>query len=245
MTYMIFPYKSASQGAKDIAEGLGGKRIKRSGSSYVPKDSDVIINWGASDNPYPQALNAKTKNVLSKLAFFDRCKYEGITPRYATTKDGALALNCQLVCRQTDKGRDGEGIVIWTGDGPLPDASLYVELLPKTEEYRVHMGRTPMGLPVIIGIQRKYSKGSSPIWVGHSCKFVWTLNGLPVLLPTAARDVAVKTLQALSEIDFAGLDIIYDNETGKAHVLEANSAPMMTPKTVDCYAVFFKEYYPS
>lgn len=244
MGYMIYPYSSASEGAKNIAAGLGGMRIKRSGSTYSYKDTDVVINWGASDNPFPQALNANIGSVLSKKAFFDRCKYADITPRYALDPSAAKAMNSKLVCRASDKGKDGDGITLWEGDTPLPDAALYVELQPKTAEYRVHVGRTKDGEIVLIGHQRKFKKGGGDIWAGESCHFVWTVDGLPVVLPQVVKDVAVKCLALFEEITFAGLDIIYNNATGKAFVLEANSAPTMTPKTVECYTTFFNKFYP-
>jgi hypothetical protein len=243
MSYMIYPYSSGSEGAKNISEGLGGMRIKRSGSTYSYKDTDVVINWGASDNPFPKALNANIASVLSKKAFFDRCKYAGITPRFAFDQAAAKALNAKLVCRALDKGKDGEGISIWEGDGPLPNAVLYVELIAKTEEYRVHVGRTKDGEIVLIGHQRKFKKGGGEIWTGDSCNFVWTVNGLPVVLPQAVKDVAVKALDLFGEVTFAGFDIIYDGTN--AYVLEANSAPMMTPKTVECYTTFFNKFYPA
>lgn len=242
---MIYPYSSVSEGAKNIADGLGGMRIKRSGSSYVFKETDRVINWGASDNPFPKALNANIGSVLSKKAFFDRCKYADITPRYALDSSSAKALNSKLVCRALDKGKDGEGISIWEGDGPLPNAVLYVEFQPKTAEYRVHVGRTPEGEIVLIGHQRKFKKGGGDIWTGESCYFVWTVDGLPVVLPEGVRDVALKTLALFEEVTFTGLDIIYDSNTQRAFVLEANSAPMMTPKTVECYVTFFNKFYPA
>ena len=245
MSYMIYPYSSVSEGAKNIADGLGGMRIKRQGSSYLYKDTDVVINWGASDNPFPKALNANIGSVLSKKAFFDRCKYADITPRYALDPSAAKALNSKLVCRTTDKGKDGEGITIWEGDSPLPSAVLYVEFKPKTHEYRVHVGRTKEGEIVLIGHQRKFKKGGGDIWTGDSCNFVWTVDGLPVVLPQAVKDVATKTLALFEEVTFAGLDIIYDSNTDKAYVLEANSAPMMTPKTVECFTTFFNKFYPA
>lgn len=246
MSYMIYPYSSVSEGAKNIADGLGGMRIKRSCSTYLYKDTDVVINWGSSDNPFPKALNANIGSVLSKKAFFDRCKYADITPRYALDPTAAKALGSKLVCRATDKGKDGEGITIWEGDGPLPSAVLYVQFQPKTAEYRVHVGRTKDGEIVIIGQQRKFKPSGGDIWAGDSCYFRWNepATGLPVVLPEGVRDVAFKTLALFEEITFTGLDIIYDSATGKAFVLEANSAPMMTPKTVECYTTFFNKFYP-
>lgn len=247
MTYMIYPYKKASEGAKALASALGGLRIRRSGSTYEEGSSDVIVNWGASDNPYPSALNADVTSILSKKAFFDRCKYEEITPRYALDKKTALlSLGPKIVCRETDHGKDGDGIVVWTKDEhpeSMPEAVLYTEFIEKTAEYRVHIGRDKDGFIQPIGHQRKYKPDGGDIWAGDSCYFVWTINGCKVVLPEEVSSVARKTMELFPELAFAGLDIVYNSYTGKAFVLEANSAPTMTPKTVGIYKDFFNTYY--
>lgn len=242
MTYMIFPYSSASAGAKDIAAALDGYRIKRQNSTYKFSDGDVVINWGASDNPFPQALNADVKSIISKKEFFDRCKYASVAPKFALTAQSAKILGCKLVCREQDKGKDGSGIKIWDGEGEIPWAKLYVELVPKTHEYRVHIARDKNKFLTILGQQRKFFSGDGPVWVGDDCKFVWTVDGNPVVLPAKVKEVCLKTMDIFPEIDFTGLDVVYDSATNSAYVLEANSAPTMTPKTVEIYAKYFEQF---
>lgn len=241
--FMIFPYTQGSAGAKAIAEELKGKRILRTGSSYVPKPEDVIINWGASDCPFPQALNYGTKAVTNKIAFFDRLKNKGLTPRYTTSRDAAEFMTFPVFCRTTVEGKDGEGIVVANSPEELVQAKLYVEGVKKTKEYRVHVGRRPDGLVEIIGVQQKYVPDvnllpDGDVWAGEGTKFVWTVNGQGVSLPD---DQVVRLAFAeFPELDFGAFDVVYDGS--KMYVLEINSAPTVTPKTAEKYGAFFRKF---
>lgn len=248
--FMIFPYTQGSAGAKAIAEELSGKRILRTGSSYVPKPEDVIINWGASDCPFPQALNYKTKEVTNKIAFFDRLKNKGLTPRYTTSREAAEFMQFPVFCRTTVEGKDGEGIVVAQNADELVQAKLYVEGVKKTKEFRVHVGRNPDGVTCeIIGIQQKFvpdlnALAHSSVWAGDGTNFVWTVNGAPVLMPPSVRDVVTKAFAEFPELTFGAFDVVYkaDDWNPVAYVLEINSAPTVTPKTAEKYGAFFRKF---
>ena len=248
--FMIFPYTQGSAGAKAIAEELSGKRILRSGSSYVPKDEDVIINWGASDCPFPQALNYGTKAVTNKIAFFDRLKNKGLTPRYTTSREAAEFMTFPVFCRTTVEGKDGEGIVVAQNASELVPAKLYVEGVKKTKEFRIHVGRLPNGESTIIGVQQKFVPdlnvlAHSSVWAGDGTNFVWTVNGLSVSPPTPVPSVALKAFDEFPELTFGAFDVVYE-EVGlgqaRAYVLEINSAPTVTPKTAEKYGEFFRKF---
>lgn len=248
MTFMIFPYTQGSAGAKAIAEELGGKRILRQNSTYTPKDSDVIINWGASDCPFPQALNYGTKDVTNKIKFFERLKGKDLTPRFTTSRAAAEFMKFPVFCRTTVEGKDGEGIVVAENINELVDAKLYVEGVNKKKEFRVHMGRWPDGSIRIIGVQQKFVPNTaalenSNVWAGEGTNFVWTVNGNDVALPSSAKNVAEKAFAEFPELAFGAFDIVYEElglGSARAYVLEMNSAPTITPKTAEIYGAFFR-----
>jgi len=246
MTFMIFPYTQGSAGAKAIAEELGGKRILRQNSTYTPKDSDVIINWGASDCPFPQALNYGTKDVTNKIKFFERLKGKDLTPRFTTSRAAAEFMKFPVFCRTTVEGKDGEGIVVAQNINELVDAKLYVEGVAKNKEYRVHMGRWPDGSVRVIGVQQKFVPNMAAlenpsVWAGEGTNFVWTVNGNDVVLPTEASQVARAAFNEFPEMTFGAFDIVVEGDWNwKAYVLEMNSAPTITPKTAEIYGAFFR-----
>jgi hypothetical protein len=253
--FWIFPYAQGSEGAELLAEELGCKRILREGSTFKKKPDDVVINWGASDCPVSyDALNKNVKNVLNKKAFFERLKGTDLTPKFATNKlDAADNLGFPIICRTKLEGKDGEGIVIAEKFSQLVEAKLYTQYEDKTSEYRVHVGRGPTGY-VVIGAQKKLKKlqpeggNLSPdprLMVGDDHGLVWTVNGQPCHIPAQVSAVVKSAFDKFPELTFAAFDVIYNNSTGKAYVLEANSAPMGTPETMKRYAKFFRSLYPN
>lgn len=254
--FWVFPYAQGSEGAKLLAEELGCKRILREGSTFKRKEDDVVINWGASDCPAAyKALNKDTSGILNKKKFFERLAGTGLTPAFSFNKmDAADSLGFPIICRTKLTGKDGEGIVIAEKFSQIVDAKLYTQYEDKTSEYRIHVGRGPTGYTVI-GAQKKVKKtqfegnNTSPdsrLMVGDDHGLIWNgTNGQPIHIPAPVSAVVKSAFEKFPELDFAAFDVIYNNSTGKAFVLEANSAPMGTPETMKRYAKFFKSLYPN
>lgn len=248
MRYRVYPYKAASEGATAIAEALDGKKIRLQNSTYQPAPDDVIINWGNSSCPFPNALNKDISATLDKLKFFERLAGTGLTPKFATTAIQAAAeLSFPVFCRTQLKGKDGEGIVVADTWATLVAAPLYVQRVTKTSEYRVHVGRFKDEI-IPIGHQKKVhtaSEGQHPdIWTGESTKFVWTVNGSPVQLPAAVKNCVNAAFEKFPELTFGAFDVVYDSAANAAYVLEINSAPMQTPETTARYKAFFQKFAP-
>lgn len=253
--FYIFPYTQNSAGAIALAEELEGKRILREGSSYKFKEGHTIINWGASDCPYPQALNHDIRPVLDKLKFFERLQGTGLTPDYRTHMSTAGEMNYPIFCRTKTKGRDGAGIVIADNSTEIVPAPLYVQGVNKTAEYRIHIGRLPNGEVRVIGAQKKRKKIQTPemtnipsdprIWCGDTTGFIWKLGGFPIFVPQQVSSVVHAAFAKFPELTFGGFDVVFNEGTNKAYVIEINSAPMATPETTKRYASFFRDYVDS
>src|SRR3990167_11098184 len=96
MRTIIFPFKMGSGSAKDLAIGLGTKRVFHNGK-YHPKDDDLIINWGNSKNPAwfgKKILNPPkfVSNAVNKLTTFEMLKNAGV-PTVEFTTDREVAKN--------------------------------------------------------------------------------------------------------------------------------------------------------
>lgn len=258
MKYFIFPYTQNSEGAIALAKELEGKRVLREGSSYSYQSDHCLINWGASDCPYPQALNKDIRAVLDKRVFFERLKGTGLTPRFLTSFSQAQApmthggFNYPVFCRTQVKGRDGAGIVIADKQSEVVPADLYVEGVEKTHEFRIHVGRLPNGETRFIGCQKKIKKiqtaemtnipADSRVWCGDTTAFVWTVGGQAVYIPPVVKSVVLKAFELFPELTFGAFDVIYNQNTARAYAIEINSAPMMTPETAKRYGSFFRDY---
>lgn len=247
--FMILPWRMASEGAKMLAEELGGLRIRLENSEYAYREGDCVINWGNGNSadrlslPTGVMLNPNVNICINKKDFFDRMQGHNIVPPFAYTKDEAMRhLTFPILCRTRIEGADGEGCVVADDVSQMVRAPLYTQLLEKASEYRVHMGRRFDGEIVLIAAQKKRiisDHAVDPrIWTGEAVVLDYVE---PEELPRPVFDVTKRAMELLPELHFAGFDTIVTFAHG-ARVVEANSAPMMTPTVTRKYAEFIKQY---
>lgn len=260
--YRILPYKQGSRSAKALADRLGGKVLRLQGSTFVPRSTDVIINWGNVQNHPALArpvLNqylsrvfndpGDMRNASNKKLFFERMKedgYEEIIPRFWTNRTDIPQDAYPVVCRTVLAGHSGAGIVIADSAADVVAAPLYVEYVKKEDEYRVHVGVSSGadGSDVsVISVQRKARKLDVPDeevnWKVRNLEggFVYVRQG--VNPPASVIDAAKKAL-VCSGLDFGAVDVIYNRKKERAYVLEINTAPGLEGQTVEDYGNFFQ-----
>lgn len=255
--FFILPYKMASEGGKALADALGGLRIRLLNSEYRYQEGDCIVNWGNGDSSiylslpelhdHPVMLNPNVNICINKKKFFERMQGHNIVPPFAFSRDEALRhLQFPIVCRTTVEGADGQGIVIAENSEQLVSASLYTQLMEKTAEYRVHLGRTFNGDIVLIAAQKKRVAAYGRQREGHDER-IWTGENVfldylePNELPRHIFDVTKRSMELMPELHFGGFDVI-DTASWGARVVEVNSAPMLTPVVTEKYAKFIRQY---
>lgn len=196
----------------------------------------------------------------SKLATLEQLRRSNArTVPYMTSQDEAnyqvLVEGKAVVARTLDRASEGRGIELLTpdrvrADGGLIAAPLYTLAIDKGREYRVHVGVVRGGTRVI-DIQRKIRRPGVPdnerpfVW-NHGNDFIFVRDD--VNTHTVPADVIHQAKQAVLALglDFGAVDII----TGRrgrtpaqelpAYVLEVNTAPGMTGRTVERYAHHFR-----
>lgn len=260
-TFKIIPYKKGSKSAKALADALGGKRLKEQ-SSYVPKDSDLLINWGASKFPIKDNYNkiaqlclnriSNVRRASDKLFFFQHIRskekedlqQDSDLPPFWESKndieDSSFNHGGIVVCRTILSGHSGAGIVLSSSVDELVDAPLYVKYIPKKEEYRVHLGRVEDSVKVI-AIQRKAMKtGAETVnWKIRNLANGFVYVRQNVCPPAVVIQAATRVFRH-SFLDFGAVDVIWNEKAGKAYVLEINTAPGLEGQTVQDYANFFR-----
>lgn len=254
MRYRILSHNMASKGARQMAEALNGMLLRREGSVYRPRgdgSGDAIINWGVTTPSELVGKVAKFYNLpeqvsvaSNKLKFLRMMQFAH--PEYipefwdnaASIPDSAFP----IVCRTVLNGHSGEGIVIAMTRDELVPAPLYVRYIRKKNEYRVHVGRTATEYQVI-SVQRKARRLDVPKeevnWMvrNHQNGFVYVRNDFTprkVVIEAARRALAVTGL------DFGAVDVVWNEHSNRAYVLEVNTAPGLEGTTVEDYAWFFK-----
>lgn len=258
---ILYPYKTGSQGAKDLATAIGIKQIKKEGSKFKGASHKLVINWGNSkstDEVDKCMVINKPECVAicsDKLAFFNFIQRmnERITnigdyveiPLYSTKKTWALDMcesGTKIVCRTVLNGHSGEGIHIADTPDDVVDAPLYVEYRLKKTEYRVHVMHDK-----VVDVQRKARDHNIPDdqvnWQvrNHKYGFVFVRDENPDTIP---KNVLTQALNAVKMVglDFGAVDIIYNSKHRNATVLEINTAPGLSGTTLEGYKSRFKEF---
>lgn len=239
----ILPYKAGSRSARALAEALGTRCLRLEGSRFIPREDDVIINWGHSTPPVTnrfRLLNASTRTATDKLAFFRALAGRGLTPEFWTNRNDIPDDAFPIVCRTVLNGHSGRGIVIADTRDQLVDAPLYVKYIKKESEFRIHVGNNGR-YTAIISEQRKVRDTSREVadWRirNHGNGFIFQRHEINV--PEAVRQVATQCFESLG-LDFGAVDVIFNARSGRAYALEVNTAPGLEGQTVTDYANFFR-----
>ena len=225
-----------SNGMRDLARAMGVRRIHRTNSRYVPRSTDVLINWGQSGEDYdnvptwinkPSAVGIATR----KRTCFDMWALSGI-PTVSTTGDKLLAANWAMedgsvMHRSLNCGSQGRGISIHETHETLPDGGFFCRLFGNEEnrEFRVHvMG----GEAIDITQKRRRSRKNGYEGVidptVRSSSNGWVFCRSRVECPESLEADAIKAVQALG-LDFGAVDCAVNDGTGERCIYEVNTAP--------------------
>ena len=245
-------------GSRLLAEALSqrlGKRVlrlRREGGRYIPRPTDMIINWGRGDGSQPNCrmLN-RPENVRAaqdKLLTLQKLQANGVSVPEFTT-DARVAhgwvqerpLSSKEVAgfaRTLLRASSARGIVPFyhaTEYGPegdeFPNAPLYTKYIKKSAEYRVHV----VNGHVVDYAQKKARQGEEVNYQIRSHDNGWVFARENVTPPPDVLDEALKAVMALG-LDFGAVDVIYNQYHNQAYVLEVNTAPGLEGTTVERYA---------
>lgn len=248
MAIKVYPYKAGSRGAKELANALGARVLKRKNSKYRFREGDLVVNWGARDCPFTGRGVANQPDAIepasNKLKCFQMMKEAGVSiPDFWTKMEDIPNEAFPIMCRTTLTGHSGAGIVVANARNELVRAPLYTKYVKKKHEYRVHCIRKPGGATTSIIIQRKAKRND----VEDADFMVRNLaNGFVyVLVDNAPAIVEREALNALlaSGLAFGAVDVIYNEHQDKAYVLEINTAPGLEARTAEAYAREFLSIY--
>lgn len=244
----IFPYKAASQTAKELARALGIKRIKTERSKFKGGVNKLVINWGSSELP-PEVMKCRMLNnpgsvsvAANKLSFFEELAGQGLLPDHTTELEVAqkwVQEGRKVVCRTILNGNSGRGIVLASALDELVKAPLYVVYVPKKDEYRVHVGS---GGGEVIDVQKKAVKKGFEGEVNHQIRnhgngYVFIREGIN---PPDEVLTKAKACVNMLCLDFGAVDIIHNFAKGLVYVLEVNTAPGLEGTTLSNYVEYFK-----
>ena len=249
MRTYLYPYKMESESALKIADGLQCLRLKPD-SPYIPREKDLIINWGSS--VLPEWVRADTnwlnhpKNVAwaaNKQSTFYRFKEREVPhPEWTTDNKEAMdwSKKMTVVARTVLNGHSGQGIILCDKNTEnFPDAPLYVKYKKKSREYRVHVFQGD-----VIDVQQKKKRLDFDKEVNTKIRSFdngWVFCRDGIECPEDLYETAVSAVAALG-LDFGAVDVIYNQHENKCYALEVNTAPGLEGETMFSYVITFLNY---
>ena len=263
MSIKIVPYKTGSRSAAALAQALNVRQVRRepARSRYRPRQEDILINWGCTNESFPAHLHNRSRvlntidsvtNACNKLeAFQIMAEHDVSIPDFTTDLDLACewAEEGLVVSRTLLRANGGRGIAVGTHmdepptevRGYVTPAPLYVKYVPKRFEYRIHLMRNigPDGGYEVIDKQRKARNlevaDENVDWRirNHDNGFIFARNE-DHDIPDCVIIEAFKAMSALN-LDFGAVDVIYNERRDQAYVLEVNTACGLEGETVNSY----------
>ena len=263
-TLGIVSWKKPSKGVGELLSALVDLDISPKYNTSIKKINtllssglgvDYILNWGANFtnvNLHGLILNSQAGHFSDKLKFFNFVEPSlgpYLPKRYTPDSFNYLPFSGdkKYIGRMTTKGSGGEGIYIIKSPADIvPETLLITEYIKKESEYRVHYFRDHFKT-IHYYYQKKKRLMTSPIsentFLIRNLKEGWVYSSLNFSLPNYVKNTAEKFAIKLSpHLTFGALDIIYNNATESAYVLEVNTAPGLTSKTAAWYADNIREY---
>lgn len=256
MNLYIYPWDERSNGAREIKDALKIRRILHRNSKFQGTKDTTVINWGATTVP-TEVMKCRIINHPSiaeknadKLLFFHQMETNkgGRIPEWTTKKDVVgdwISKGKTVVARTKTRAKSGAGIVFFEDLQNFVSAPLFTVYVPKKEEYRVHFAFDEM-IDIQQKVLRKTDDSGNPIdpkkvdWRVRNAKngFIFIRNNLHT--PTDVVDQAMQCAKA-SGLDFGAVDVVWNEKTNKAYVLEINTAPGIEGTTIESYVTAFRK----
>jgi glutathione synthase/RimK-type ligase-like ATP-grasp enzyme len=261
MTMFVMPYKMASESAKALAEALNIKRVNKDNTRIKGNPNKILVNWGNTTLQHPELLKCTILNkpdavaqTCNKLKFFQMFQTEGqkaIIPEWTDRNRVAIDWITEnkdiwVVARKVLTGHSGEGIQLfdydYAVDEGIPAAPLYTKYIPKKDEYRIHFSRKT---GIFFKQRKALVRGTEkPDFKIRNLAGGFIYANQDIETPEVVDKVAEVFYNGMEAggLDFGALDIIYNERQDKAYILEVNTAPGLSGRTLEAYKDMLKVY---
>jgi len=198
--------------------------------SEIPHSAELpplVLNWGGNEAlpadlvslNRPDAVRIASDQVESVRRLGE------LAPRTVLRPDDLHLLGSDRVVAKRRQGARGSGKAVIAAHSPPSDLvhhDLFQALVVDRDEYRVGV----LNGALISAFAKRAPAGTQP----ENLRPDWNhelLQTLPASVAAVAREGARRI-----GLDYAGVDVIVDRQTGRAYCLEANAAPGMSEQTL-------------
>ena len=220
LKYRLVSKKLGSGSLKRLAEGLSttlGYKVWRSKSARSGREN--LIYGDCKDKLFQYEWFAA--NEVSALPF-------------TTSSEQVaewLAGNNVVFARTLTRSSEGKGIIVLEPESPIVSAPVYTLYRKKKKEFRVHVYKDQ----IVAVLEKRKKKGLDNV----DSRIRNTANGYVfcrdgVVEPEGLRELALKASKVTNS-DFKGVDIGYNEKLNQLFCIEVNSAPGMEGSTINQY----------
>lgn len=159
-------------------------------------------------------------------------------PEYTTDIEVARAWirsGSLVVCRNRVRGQAGNGIVLADNLDALVESKVYTKYIPKKREFRVNIFKDK-----VLNIREKVGRRGA-----ENTKIRTPANGYSTVKlqapPPAGLEALALAASKVSQSDFKGVDVCYNQMRNYLFVLEVNSGPAIEGASIQDYANAIRE----
>ena len=220
LKYRLVSKKLGSGSLKRLAEGLSttlGYKVFRSRS---PRSGRKNLVYG------------DCKDKLFQYEWFAANEVPAL-PFTTSSEQVAewLAGNNVVFARTLTRSSEGKGIIVLEPESPIVSAPVYTLYRKKKKEFRVHVYKDQ----IVAVLEKRKKKGLDNV----DSRIRNTANGYVfcrdgVVEPEGLRELALKASKVTNS-DFKGVDIGYNEKLNQLFCIEVNSAPGMEGSTINQY----------
>lgn len=192
----------------------------------------------------PRRTQYSYGNLIDKCAQYSWFTDNGICcPEYTYARSTAvdwISSGSVVFCRTLTRASEGRGIVVAETVDQLVDAPVYTKYTKKKREFRVHIFKDKI-VQVVEKRRRSGWQGDRDVRIRNTANgyvFCRNIDNEPVGL----RELALQASHVTNS-DFRGVDIGYNELKDQLFVIEVNSAPGVEGSNVTDYVNTIMEYY--
>ena len=210
-----------SQSLKRVAQGLSTKLGYKVWRSKLQKSNRIHLLYGDQRDKITQ-YKWFVQNQINALVF---------TTDKATAKHWSEEGEV-VICRTLTHASEGKGIVVAEKPDQIVMAPVYTKYKKKKKEFRVHIFKDQV-VQVLEKRRKKDYDGQTDTKIRNTANGYVFCSG-DVSEPVGLRDLALSASKVTNS-DFKGVDIGYNEKKNELFVIEVNSAPGIEGSNVDKY----------
>lgn len=241
-----------STGARALAGVLSGSTNRLRNSRFNPSRFAAVINWGTTSCPdSPNVINSSQAitEAVDKGLLCDKLIAAGDVriPELLNEEQARQRLQQgrKVVVRSLLRASEGRGLRVISPGETLPThidgarVRQYSKYVPKRREYRIHIAD---GVGVFYIQQKKRRRECNEVDYhvrNTSNGWIFAHNEIDPV-PSDVMRQAERGFRA-TDLDFGAVDVIWNERSDKAWLLEINTAPGMEGETLNKYAGMLQE----